>query len=147
MAALTPFLCLLLSGYASLSLDILSSSVTIELVILLIIPTYAKVSSNNITQLHHESIYRYLLKDKANGGLLYQHLKLTPFLCLLLSGYASLNLDILSSSVTIAPLWVLPINGGLLYQHLKHQGRSYRKCYGYAHNHTGIPNRVDKVIE
>ena len=70
-----------------------------KLVILLIIPTYAKVSSNNITQLHHESIYRYLLKDKANGGLLYQH--------------------------------------------LKHQGRSYRKCYGYAHNRTGIPNRVD----
>jgi hypothetical protein len=83
---------------------------------------------------------------------------LTPFLCLLLSGYASLNLDILSSSVTIAPLWVLPIivsasqcpntsrlltASGRLYQHLKHQGRSYRKCYGYAHNHTGIPNRVD----
>ena len=68
--------------------------------VLMIIHIYAKVSnSNNITQLHHESIYRYLLKDKANGGLLYQH--------------------------------------------LKHQGRSYRKCYGYAHNRTGIPNRVD----
>jgi IS30 family transposase len=24
-----------------------------------------------------------------------------------------------------------------------YQGRSYRKRYGYAHNRTGIPNRVD----
>jgi IS30 family transposase len=24
-----------------------------------------------------------------------------------------------------------------------HQGRSYRKRYGYAYNRTGIPNRVD----
>ena len=57
------------------------------------------LSTNNIIQLHHESIYRYLLKDK--------------------------------------------VNGGLLYKHLRHQGKPYRKRYGYAHNRTGIPNRID----
>ena len=31
-------------------------------------------NASNIIQLHHESVYRYLLKDKANGGLLYQTL-------------------------------------------------------------------------
>jgi IS30 family transposase len=29
----------------------------------------------NIIKLHHESIYRYLLKNKASGGLLYKHLR------------------------------------------------------------------------
>lgn len=33
------------------------------------------LNANNIIHLHHESIYRYLLKDKANGGLLYRHLR------------------------------------------------------------------------
>ena len=56
-------------------------------------------NASNIIQLHHESVYRYLLKDKANGGLLYQH--------------------------------------------LRHQGKPYRKRYGYPNNRTGIPNRVD----
>jgi IS30 family transposase len=54
---------------------------------------------NNIVKLHHESIYRYLLKDKASGGLLYKH--------------------------------------------LRHQGKPYRKRYGYPNNRTGIPDRVD----
>ena len=56
-------------------------------------------NASNIIQLHHESVYRYLLKDKANGGLLYQH--------------------------------------------LRHQGKPYRKRYGYPNNRTGIPNRID----
>jgi len=34
-------------------------------------------------------------------------------------------------------------NGGQLYKHLRHQGKTYRKRYGSAHNRTGIPNRVD----
>lgn len=29
----------------------------------------------NIIKLHHESIYRYLLKDKTDGGVLYKHLR------------------------------------------------------------------------
>jgi IS30 family transposase len=33
--------------------------------------------------------------------------------------------------------------GGQLYKHLRHQGKTYRKRYGSAHNRTGIPNRVD----
>ncbi len=57
------------------------------------------LNTNNVIQLHHESVYRYLLKDKADGGLLYQH--------------------------------------------LRHQGKPYRKRYGYANNRTGIPNRID----
>lgn len=32
--------------------------------------------------------------------------------------------------------------GGFLYKHLRHQGKTYRKRYGSAHNRTGIPNRV-----
>ncbi len=32
--------------------------------------------------------------------------------------------------------------GGILYKHLRHQGKTYRKRYGSAHNRTGIPNRV-----
>ena len=32
--------------------------------------------------------------------------------------------------------------GGTLYKHLRHQGKTYRKRYGSAHNRTGIPNRV-----
>jgi IS30 family transposase len=32
--------------------------------------------------------------------------------------------------------------GGDLYTHLRHQGKTYRKRYGSAHNRTGIPNRV-----
>jgi IS30 family transposase len=34
-------------------------------------------------------------------------------------------------------------SGGQLYLHLRHQGKTYRKRYGTAHNRTGIPNRVD----
>ena len=30
------------------------------------------LDANNIIKLHHESIYHYLLKNKASGGLLYQ---------------------------------------------------------------------------
>jgi len=30
---------------------------------------------NKLIKIHHESVYRYLLKDKANGGLLYKHLR------------------------------------------------------------------------
>ncbi len=33
--------------------------------------------------------------------------------------------------------------GGDLYKHLRHQNKTYRKRYGFAHNRTGIPNRVD----
>ncbi len=33
--------------------------------------------------------------------------------------------------------------GGDLNKHLRHQGRTYRKRYGSAHNRTGIPNRRD----
>ena len=54
---------------------------------------------HHIINLHHESVYRYLLKDKAEGGLLYKQ--------------------------------------------LRHQGKPYRKRYGYANNRTGIPDRVD----
>ena len=32
--------------------------------------------------------------------------------------------------------------GGELYKLLRHQGKTYRKRYGNAHNRTGIPNRV-----
>ena len=49
--------------------------------------------------LHHETIYRFILSDKKQNGLLYKH--------------------------------------------LRQQGKKYRKRYGYAHNRTGIPNRVD----
>lgn len=34
-------------------------------------------------------------------------------------------------------------NGGQLYRHLRHQGKTYRKRYGSAHNRTGIPGRRD----
>jgi len=34
-------------------------------------------------------------------------------------------------------------NGGTLYKHLRHQGKTYRKRYGAAHNRTGIPDRID----
>lgn len=54
---------------------------------------------NNIINLHHETIYRYILKDKQQQGLLYKH--------------------------------------------LRHQGKPYRKRYGYPNNRTGIPNRID----
>ncbi len=33
--------------------------------------------------------------------------------------------------------------GGDLNKHLRHQGRTYRKRYGSAHNRTGIPDRRD----
>ena len=33
------------------------------------------LDANNIIKLHHESIYHYLLKNKASGGLLYKHLR------------------------------------------------------------------------
>ena len=52
-----------------------------------------------IISLHHETIYRYVLADKKNGGNLYKH--------------------------------------------LRHQNKRYRKRYGNANNHSGIPNRVD----
>ena len=32
---------------------------------------------------------------------------------------------------------------GRLYKQLRHQGKKYRKRYGYSNNRTGIPNRVD----
>ena len=34
-------------------------------------------------------------------------------------------------------------SGGQLYRQLRHQGKTYRKRYGSAHNRTGIPNRRD----
>ena len=49
--------------------------------------------------LHHETIYRFILSDKKQKGMLYKH--------------------------------------------LRHQGKKYRKRYGYSNNRTGIPNRVD----
>jgi IS30 family transposase len=52
-----------------------------------------------LISLHYETVYQYILADKANGGLLYKH--------------------------------------------LRHQGKTYRKRYGSAHNRSGIPNRVD----
>lgn len=52
-----------------------------------------------LISLHHETIYQFILADKAIGGQLYKH--------------------------------------------LRHQGKTYRKRYGSAHNRTGIPNRVD----
>ncbi len=33
------------------------------------------LDTNKIVKLHHESIYRYLLRDKADGGVLYKHLR------------------------------------------------------------------------
>jgi IS30 family transposase len=54
---------------------------------------------DGLASIHHESIYRYLLQDKRNGGMLYKH--------------------------------------------LRHQGKPYRKRYGYPNNRVGIPNRVD----
>jgi IS30 family transposase len=52
-----------------------------------------------LLSLHHETVYQFILADKAIGGQLYKH--------------------------------------------LRHQGKTYRKRYGSAHNRTGIPNRVD----
>lgn len=58
-----------------------------------------RLCEEGIVSLHHETIYQYILTDKANGGQLYKH--------------------------------------------LRHQGKTYRKRYGSAHNRTGIPNRRD----
>ncbi len=58
-----------------------------------------RLKYDGVIELHHETIYQYILTDKTNGGMLYTH--------------------------------------------LRHQGKTYRKRYGSAHNRTGIPNRVD----
>lgn len=58
-----------------------------------------RLHDEGIISLHHETIYQFVLTDKANGGELYKH--------------------------------------------LRHQGKTYRKRYGSAHNRSGIPNRVD----
>jgi len=49
--------------------------------------------------LHHETVYRYIIKNKQLGGKLYKH--------------------------------------------LRHQGKAYRKRYGYPNNRGAIPNRTD----
>lgn len=58
-----------------------------------------RLHDEEIISLHHETVYQFVLTDKANGGELYKH--------------------------------------------LRHQGKTYRKRYGSAHNRSGIPNRVD----
>jgi len=58
-----------------------------------------RLHDEGIISLHHETVYQFILADKANGGMLYKH--------------------------------------------LRHQGKTYRKRYGSAHNRSGIPNRVD----
>lgn len=58
-----------------------------------------RLHDEEIILLHHETVYQFILTDKANGGELYKH--------------------------------------------LRHQGKTYRKRYGSAHNRSGIPNRVD----
>ncbi|WLE99284.1 MAG: IS30 family transposase [Candidatus Electrothrix communis] len=58
-----------------------------------------RLREESVVCLHHETVYQYILTDKANGGQLYRH--------------------------------------------LRHQGKTYRKRYGSAHNRTGIPNRRD----
>jgi IS30 family transposase len=58
-----------------------------------------RLHADEIISIHHETIYQFVLTDKANGGELYKH--------------------------------------------LRHQGKTYRKRYGSAHNRSGIPNRVD----
>ena len=58
-----------------------------------------RLHDEGIISLHHETVYQFILADKANGGVLYKH--------------------------------------------LRHQGKTYRKRYGSAHNRSGIPNRVD----
>ncbi len=34
-----------------------------------------KLKKKKVISLHHETIYRYILRDKSNGGLLYKHLR------------------------------------------------------------------------
>ena len=58
-----------------------------------------RLSKENVINLHHETVYRYILKNKQLGGKLYKH--------------------------------------------LRHQGKAYRKRYGYPNNRGAIPNRVD----
>ena len=58
-----------------------------------------RLHDEKIISLHHETVYQFILTDKANGGELYKH--------------------------------------------LRHQGKTYRKRYGSAHNRSGILNRVD----
>lgn len=58
-----------------------------------------RLREESVVCLHHETVYQYILTDKASGGQLYKH--------------------------------------------LRHQGKTYRKRYGSAHNRTGIPNRRD----
>lgn len=58
-----------------------------------------RLRKDNAISLHHETVYRYILKNKHRGGKLYKH--------------------------------------------LRHRGKAYRRRYGYPHNRTGIPNRVD----
>jgi len=58
-----------------------------------------RLHDEGIISVHHETVYQFILADKANGGELYRH--------------------------------------------LRHQGKTYRKRYGSAHNRSGIPNRVD----
>ena len=58
-----------------------------------------RLHDEGIISLHHETVYQFILADKANGGVLHKH--------------------------------------------LRHQGKTYRKRYGSAHNRSEIPNRVD----
>jgi len=58
-----------------------------------------RLSRDNVINLHHETVYRYILKNKQHNGKLYKH--------------------------------------------LRHQGKAYRKRYGYPNNRGAIPNRTD----
>jgi len=58
-----------------------------------------RLSRDNVIDLHHETVYRYILKNKQHNGKLYKH--------------------------------------------LRHQGKAYRKRYGYPNNRGAIPNRID----
>ena len=58
-----------------------------------------RLNKDGVISLHHETVYRYILKNKQHNGLLYKH--------------------------------------------LRHQGKAYRKRYGYPNNRGSIPNRID----
>ena len=58
-----------------------------------------RLNKDNVISLHHETVYRYILKNKQHNGKLYKH--------------------------------------------LRHQGKAYRKRYGYPNNRGAIPNRTD----
>jgi len=61
--------------------------------------TRTSLNKDGVISLHHETVYRYILKNKQNNGKLYKH--------------------------------------------LRHQGKAYRKRYGYPNNRGAIPNRTD----